>query len=194
MIALTHPMISRADLIALCCHPLAPSVEVEAIQGKVEIVADGSLKVFFSLHGNLDRLRIPTPQPPRHVDGLWQHTCFEVFVAVEGDMAYREFNFSPSGQWASYGFRDYRQRDENGPPLPTLPVTSRRVDDVLELEARIPRGALPSARMLQVGLSAVIEEMGGKLSYWALRHPEARPDFHHRQGFALQLAQTGATV
>jgi hypothetical protein len=34
----------------------------------------------------------------------------------------------------------------------------------------------------------VIEEGDGVLSYWALRHPAARPDFHHPEGFALEIA------
>jgi hypothetical protein len=34
----------------------------------------------------------------------------------------------------------------------------------------------------------VIEEAGGGISYWALAHPPGRPDFHHADGFALELA------
>jgi len=36
-------------------------------------------------------------------------------------------------------------------------------------------------------LSAVIEEESGTLSYWALRHAPGRADFHHPDGFALEL-------
>jgi hypothetical protein len=39
----------------------------------------------------------------------------------------------------------------------------------------------------EVGLSAVIEAADGALSYWALRHPAGRPDFHHPDCFALDL-------
>jgi hypothetical protein len=39
-----------------------------------------------------------------------------------------------------------------------------------------------------MGLSAVIEERDGMLSYWALRHAPGKPDFHRRDGFALELA------
>jgi len=42
-----------------------------------------------------------------------------------------------------------------------------------------------------VALCVVIEERNGALSgafsYWALRHPLQRPDFHHPDGFALEL-------
>jgi hypothetical protein len=33
----------------------------------------------------------------------------------------------------------------------------------------------------------VIEAADGSLSYWALRHPPGKPDFHHRDAFALEL-------
>ena len=41
---------------------------------------------------------------------------------------------------------------------------------------------------LHIGLSAVIEEEGGRKSYWALAHPPGPPDFHHPDCFTLELA------
>ena len=38
-----------------------------------------------------------------------------------------------------------------------------------------------------MGLSAVIEEKDGTVSWWALAHPEGPPDFHHDACFALEL-------
>jgi hypothetical protein len=46
---------------------------------------------------------------------------------------------------------------------------------------------LPSDAPWLLGLSAVIEEMNGRLSYWALAHPPGKPDFHHADCFALEL-------
>jgi hypothetical protein len=40
---------------------------------------------------------------------------------------------------------------------------------------------------LTLALSAVIEDEDGVLSYWALKHPAGKPDFHHRDAFALEL-------
>jgi hypothetical protein len=40
---------------------------------------------------------------------------------------------------------------------------------------------------LRAGVAAVIEETDGRLTYWALAHPSALPDFHHRLGFVLQV-------
>jgi hypothetical protein len=37
-------------------------------------------------------------------------------------------------------------------------------------------------------LSAVVEEENGTLSYWALKHPRDKPDFHCPDGFVFELA------
>jgi hypothetical protein len=42
----------------------------------------------------------------------------------------------------------------------------------------------------RLGLSAVIEDISGGMSYWALAHPPGRPDFHHADGFALEFSPT----
>jgi hypothetical protein len=46
---------------------------------------------------------------------------------------------------------------------------------------------LPNDAAGGLGLSAVIEEANGRLSYWALAHPPGKPDFHHSDCFALEL-------
>ena len=40
-----------------------------------------------------------------------------------------------------------------------------------------------------IALAAVIEDENGRLSYWGLRHPPGKPDFHHPNGFALEVAR-----
>jgi hypothetical protein len=47
---------------------------------------------------------------------------------------------------------------------------------------------------LRAGAAAVIEEMDGQMTYWALAHPAERPDFHHRLGFVLQVGRTANGV
>ena len=48
--------------------------------------------------------------------------------------------------------------------------------------------ALRDAGHWRIALAAVIEDENGGLSYWALRHPPGKPDFHHPNGFALEVA------
>ena len=151
-------------------------------------VAPDLLRVTYRIGGDLARVAFPRPQTAVRTDGLWRHSCCEAFLAAgEG---YYEFNFSPSAQWAAYRFDGYRQGGtpaELGAP-PALEVV--RGDGRYEVAATVDLG--PAADRLgsgswRIGLSAVIEEAGGRLSYWALAHPAGRPDFHHRDCFALEL-------
>ena len=145
-----------------------------------------NLRVAYVLEGDIDRLRIPPPRPPRIVERLWQHTCCELFIAradVPAHLSgYREFNFSPSGEWAAYAFQRYRE----GALLAeaSVEIVVRRAPDRLELSASVPSGG---KERLRVGLSAVVEDESGTLSYWALRHAPGKPDFHHPDAFALEL-------
>src|SRR6202040_1743207 len=98
--------------IDLKCDPSTRTEIARAIQVLVRRSAS-ELQMTFRLDGDIPRIRIPLPGSPRINTELWRHTCFEAFIAVEGQSAYHEFNFSPSGEWAVYAFSDYR----NGGPV-----------------------------------------------------------------------------
>lgn len=147
----------------------------------------GGLALHYRLTADLTGLRLPDPAHPVEPDRLWAHSCFELFLARSGQPDYREYNFSPSGQWAGYAFSAYRERQADWlPPAPELDW--RILANCLELTAWLPGAALPAGTSnLQLGLAAVLELADGRLSYWALHHPCERPDFHHRGGFTLTL-------
>ncbi|MDD2408919.1 MAG: DOMON-like domain-containing protein [Tepidiphilus sp.] len=147
---------------------------------------DGALLLGYTLLGELDRLRIPDAGAVLPPQRLWAHTCFELFLAREGGGSYREFNFSPSGQWAFYAFSAYR---EPAPaPQPSAPCLRwQRALGRLGLDVRLPpESLLPGQGALRLGLAAVLEGHGGEFSWWALVHPPGRPDFHAPEGFALR--------
>jgi hypothetical protein len=178
---------------SLVCHPATGSPPVQSIAIDVRWSEAGALALSYRLTGDLARLRIPMPCASQRADGLWRHTCFEAFVAHTNAGAYREFNFSPSTEWAAYRFSSYRK---DGVPLdeeedPRIVV--RTASDRLELDAVIGKTCLPAApsATLHIALAAVIEDVDGGISYWALRHPPGRPDFHHSDGFALELDARG---
>ena len=178
--------IAGSTPLSLACHPQTPSRAVLGIDVVAVGVPDGGLALAFALKGDLSCLRIPESRSPRRAGGLWKHTCFEVFVMTGDGPGYREFNFSPSGEWAVYAFRGYRDGGELEIELaPGIGV--RRTANRLELDAKICHDFLPPGRPLRLGLSAVVEDASGALSYWALRHPPGKPDFHHQDAFALQL-------
>ena len=135
----------------------------------------------FVVEGDVDGITWPAEAQPNRTDELWRRTCFEAFVRT--DEGYREYNLSPSGAWASYRFHGYRsgmaEADEH--------VSVAGLDgasDMVALEGRIE---LPLGALGPLALSAVIEDVDGRISYWALAHPSDKPDFHHPDSFVLEL-------
>jgi hypothetical protein len=169
----------------LYCHPATPNDAIESLSIEIVRSAAAGLTLRYRLAGDLGKIAIPAARPSAAVDGLWRHTCFEAFIAA-GTSAYREFNFSPSGEWAAYAFGDYRT------PMPWTIGAPPAIDvaqspHLLLLTARIAADDLPAGNRLQLGLTAVIEPIEGDLSYWALHHPSEKPDFHVRAGFVCPL-------
>lgn len=172
---------------ALHCHPACVYPEGLAIEASATRTAQGDIDFEFRVTGPVDTLDIPAPNAPAAADNLWQHTCCEAFVGIPGEDAYHEFNFSPSGQWASYRFNGYRQRDTAFAPATRPQLAFSRRPAALHLSARLPSAQLPQGNTFDIALSAVIEAGDGSKSYWALVHPAAQPDFHLRQNFVLTL-------
>ena len=178
----------------LLCHPATPARQVRTIEVYAARSPAGGLELACCLRGDMALLLIPLPAEPGPANGLWEHSCFEAFVALPGEAGYHEFNFSPSGQWAAFAFSGYRRRDRET-ILSTAPeISARLFAGRLELEAVIGPALLPpgaDTAMLHIGLTAIVEAadtVDGSHSYWALRHPAALPDFHHRDGFVCELA------
>jgi hypothetical protein len=184
------------DPSILTPHPETGCDAVRKIEASALWSHDGSLAVGFALTGDLSRLSIPPLGPTRKSDRLWEHTCFEAFVAVKDSPAYYEFNFAPSGEWAAYAFRSYREPMPLAEKSSTAQITAESAGESLQLDASLWMDCLmaihPGAR-LSVALSAVIEDNRGRLSYWALKHPARKPDFHHRDGFALEMERPAKT-
>ena len=180
-----------ADSLALICHPSTPAGAVRRIEARARRAPKAKLELTYTLTGDLTRLRLPPPRERRFAERLWEHTCFEAFIKMEETAAYHELNFAPSGEWAVLSFAAYRK----GAVLDDLALAPqmavRSGDDQLALEATVQLDLLSAEyaqAALRIGLSAVIEAMDGTLSYWALRHPPGKPDFHHADAFALRLA------
>jgi hypothetical protein len=174
---------------ALVGHATASGGAVRGIDARVRQGKPGELVFQYLLRGAMPRVRVPAAQqvPAARSDGLWKHTCFEAFIVDPALPGYHELNFAPSREWAAYRFSDYREgmspADVTSPPL----IDVRRFDDRLELDATLQLASLQAARSLKLALTAVVEDDGGNLSYWALRHAPGKPDFHHPNGFVLEL-------
>jgi hypothetical protein len=173
--ALHHPLL---------CHPSQTCQSVSGIYVAAEFSKNGDLHLRYRING---APLLPSAQSPAAADNLWQHTCCEAFVASAGEACYREFNLSPSSQWAAYRFTTYRQRDINFQPPVAPQISLTCLADGFELEAQIARELLPSGEFLEIGLTTVIESADGSKTYWALAHCAEQPDFHLRSSFTLRL-------
>jgi len=178
-----------AHWTVLVAHPATPRGPVSGIAVEVRLATAETLVCGYSLHGDVGRVRI-AGSGGGHSGGLWQHTCFEAFVAAQGVPGYYEFNFAPTLAWASYRFADYRDgmAPANLSAAPGLHV--KRSSDRLELSATVHLKGLAGLgdnATLRVGLAAVVEDYRGRLSYWALEHPPGKPDFHHPDSFSIEL-------
>lgn len=177
-------------MLPLAAHPQSSNVPALALSARVTLAHDGALAFNYVLEGDLAGLRIPLLGTPRYAELLWQHTCFEAFARVPGQPSYYEFNFAPSREWAAFTFGSYRDRQARLEQVDPI-IDVRTLDRRLELDAVVAFERLPNPlahRSWSIGLSAVIETSEGHVSYWALRHPSGRPDFHHPDAFAYELA------
>jgi len=165
-------------MIPLVPHPSTPE-DAFGVAAGVEREASGTLRFAYRVVGALEDVRVA---PSGRADRLWEHTCFEAFVVVEGEAGYVELNIAPSGEWAVYGFARYRERSAVAvDAVPSVEVA--RGAESLDVVATLPFGAAA----VRVGLTAVVERTDGRRSYWALRHPARAPDFHHADGFVIRL-------
>lgn len=171
-------------------HPATPpSDPTFKVWATVEHVgalgATATTNIWFGVGAPAERFVIPGPAKPARAEDLWQTTCFEAFLRGEGEDAYREWNFAPSGEWAAYDFAEHRAgRTDAEVAAPYI-----RVEDNLIWWAVGATIAVEAGTPWQLGLSAILEEKDGTKSYWALAHPDGdKPDFHDLVCFAARLA------
>jgi hypothetical protein len=176
------------NMLQMVCHPDTPSKTVIAVEVTTELSASGALWFRFYVDGVLDALETLEPTEPLRTNGLWQTTCFEAFLSQRGESGYCEYNFAPSGAWAAYQFDGYREgvRDLVLDETPEILLDASETHLAAEVTITVPALLLSGA--IDLNLTAVIEETDGIKSYWALAHPPGKPDFHHRDCFALKLS------
>jgi hypothetical protein len=177
----------------LTVHPSTPNDAVRSLGVRVRAEKSDILVFHYMLAADMSRVRVPPSGVGRPADALWKHTCFEAFVAAAGAPGYHEFNFSPSRDWAIYRFSAYREGMSRAEMGAAPQISVRRCDGGLELESEVRLRCLADlrdARHLRVAMAAVLEDETGGLSYWGLRHAPGKPDFHHPNGFALEVARS----
>lgn len=112
-------------------------------------------------------------------DGLWNDTCFELFLRPKDKKSYYEFNFSLKPAWNEYFFESYRHPQ---PPKQSHDILLKKIQwdgQFLKIELD---GFNPDEKF-EISLTAVLKEGSGAIRYMALKHAGAEPDFHHSDSF-----------
>lgn len=174
-------------------HPLKPfsspptpfSVEVDYQ------LAQSQLEILFTLKGDIATLNLPKPAEfPKRVEGLYHHTCIEIFL--KRGKQYLEWNFSFSGDWCIYLFDGYRQKTKSKVPLDSTLFTLSHISQSgseSSIKALIPLNRLDFLEKTEseIGFSAILEHPKSVLSYWALTHVAEKPDFHQEKSFIVKI-------
>lgn len=178
------------ETYTLVAHPEALPLQVRKIEARVVSRDENWLRLRWRIDG-AERVVFPSFAGKGRADDLWKATCFEFFLEPHGQAGYVELNLSPSERWAAYDLEGYRSGMTER-PMPHEPTCTVRVGQSMAIfDAAVPSAGLPPLPW-RYGLSAVIEEEGGVLSYWAIAHPEGKPDFHSSACFAGELAAPSA--
>ncbi|NCP13269.1 MAG: hypothetical protein GW858_03775 [Sphingomonadales bacterium] len=164
----------------LMLHRACDLGPIRAITASVTATTQGC-EVEFRLDGHIPAIILPPPAPPARRDNLWKTTCFEVFWQPLGDTCYREFNLSPSGQWAAYDFDSFRKAIRDA-PVEAIAIACSHTDNGMALKASIA-AKLPDPA--QVALNAIVEHPNGAMQYWAMAFPPGTPEFHSEACRAL---------
>jgi hypothetical protein len=168
--------------------PHAQSTRSATVTACVALEHPTRLIIEYTLTGDLEKLVIPGRADCRRAERLWEHTCFEAFIAPAAGASYCELNFAPSTQWAAYAFCGYRRgmRPLELARSPSVAVAVRTNE--LRVTADIELGGVADASWpWRIGLSAVVEDRAGGRGYYALEHPHEKPDFHDAAGFTVLL-------
>lgn len=185
------------SLIPFVSSPAEPIATLE-ITGTIARQSN-QLTLHYALQGDLVAVVIPAPATtPARTYALWEHTCFEFFLAERGRDRYWEFNLSPSGDWNVYQLDGYRQGLCEDRSFVSLPFTVQHHPQELSLQLDVNLEAIVPANVgLEIAITAVIELAHGDIahgditrgdmSYWALTHAGPEADFHRRESFAIAL-------
>lgn len=170
----------------LSCHPTSAPASVRSVKCSVTIQAGLWMRLRWAVEGGT-KLILPEFTGRKRADDLWKSTCFELFVKPHGADNYSEFNFSPSQSWAAYDFTGWREGMCDRPLSHDPVITPQPGGGDLLFDVAIPIADLPELPA-DFSVTAILEEEGGQLSYWAMAHGRPdKPDFHDAACFAATL-------
>jgi hypothetical protein len=182
--------------------PFAPTPSPLDIKVDIEFQQDlQCLDIVYHLTGDLESIDLVNQpcQPKSRADELWKNTCFEWFLKSPKDKQYWEFNASPTGNWNFYHLDDYRENLKPCTLIEAPELQSKREISKTNftytffIRAPLALWCANHSHLIadaKLAVTAVIRWKSGECSYFSLRHPEAKADFHHEFGFQHLLIQS----
>lgn len=173
-------------------HTLIPYEKTSSplINIECELISrDDAFFVSYKLTGDLKSIDLGTEPHHARIIKLWEKTCFELFIKNKKDQ-YMEFNFSPVFEWNAFFF------DKKGDALQEFEkMASVKMDilhsmEVFKVIVEIKKSQFPEdffTEGMSAGLTTVLKERAGRLSYWALSHEDQRPNFHDFKSFKYKF-------
>ncbi len=144
----------------------------------------------FTLIDPKDLVNFESINPKKRSFELWNHTCFEAFFKLP-DGSYFEFNFALNFAWNCYYFTSYRSS-----PLTEFPVNDSLIarDILLSKDKKILIAKIPqevkdilNKNRVKCSFTAVIKDRENRTHYYALKHADGKPNFHHADSFILEI-------
>lgn len=178
------------QFFSLVPHPTAvdaPAIDIYAV---ATIISSGRISFNYRVRGDVQRIRLPAKSVPERTDELWRRTCFEAFVATKNSERYAELNFSPSSRWAAYAFDHYRYGMQSLPVVKAPSIQVKLDADVLAVDVALQMRSLAADSV--VGFAAVIEDLDGRISHWALAHAGPKADFHDAKSWTAVFQRQSA--
>lgn len=170
--------------------PFSYTAETDLFNIEAEIYLEGTDTglLEFRITGPLDQLIFPdTTLVESRRDELWKGTCLEAFFAIDttADSSYLELNCAPNGDWNVYEFSGYRQgmKTSENSKLSLIHRESSATEVLFRLRIESPL----LGQMKWASLTAILQLQDGSFTYWALKHPAAKPDFHNKDAFIAPL-------
>ncbi len=157
--------------------------EVEANVKRKDLVID----VTFKVAGDISSLHLPkknAPSPQR-MGGLWETTCFELFLKNKKNPFYLEFNLATTGDWNCFSFDQYREGMQEYNGMEGIDITFNKANAYIILTAKIVLKGQGYFQLqdfednnVKIGISAVLKDTQNVKSYWSKKHYSTQPDFH----------------
>lgn len=144
--------------------------------------------VSYKLTGALTSLELGAEPVHERKIKLWEKTCFELFIKNQSGQ-YMEFNFSPVFEWNAFFFNQKGDALKEWEKIKQVKIDILHSLEVFQLIAEIKKADFPEGffNHCEAGLTTVLKEKDGRLSYWALSHEDKRPNFHHFDSFKYKF-------